>query len=143
MSKLEIVRELEKSQLKDNIPHFRIGDTLRLQIRIIEGEKERVQVFMGTVIARKGTGLTETVTLYRVAFGGAIERVFPLHSPRIAKIERMTIGHVRRAKLYYLIGTKGKKSKVRQKQGLKGRLTPPSSGAAAAAAESVETTATS
>lgn len=132
MSKLKIVQDLEAEQLKDGLPHFRVGDTLRVSFRIIEGDKERQQVFMGTVIAHKGRGLSETVTLYRVAFGGAIERVFLLHSPRVAKIERIKIGHVRRSKLYYLLGKKGKKAKVRQKMGLKGRLHPTASGETAA-----------
>jgi large subunit ribosomal protein L19 len=124
MSKLDIVKQLEATQLKQDVPHFRVGDTLRLHIRIIEGEKERIQMFTGTVIARKGAGLSETMTLYRVAFGGTVERVFVINSPRIAKIERLTVGHVRRAKLYYLLGKKGKKAKVRQKVGIKGRITP-------------------
>lgn len=120
MGKLNIVREFEAAQLKKDVPDFRVGDTLRLSILLVEltasGErKERIQMFTGTVVARKGSGLAETVTLYRVAFGGTVERVFHLHSPRIAKIERMTEGHVRRAKLYYLLGVKGKKSRVRQK----------------------------
>lgn len=131
MSKLEIVKKLESSQLKKTIPQFNVGDTLRVSIRIIEGDKERIQMFSGTVIARKGSGLSETVSLYRVAFGGAVERVFLLHSPRIAKIEKTKSGHVRRAKLYYLLGTKGKKSKVRQKLGAKERVVP-------ASAEAVE-----
>lgn len=117
MSKSAIIEKLEKQQLKKEIPSFYVGDTVRVHTRIIEGDKERVQVFTGTVIARKGTGLSETFSVHRVAYGEGMERVFLLHSPRIAKIEVTKEGHVRRSKLYYLRGTSGKKAKV------KGRLT--------------------
>lgn len=113
MSKLAVVQRLENNQLKSEIPDFRVGDTVKIHTRIIEGEKERVQVFMGTVIARSGSGLSETFSIHRVAYGEGMERVFVLHSPRISKIEVMKEGKVRRAKLYYLRGTSGKKSKVR------------------------------
>jgi len=113
MSKAAAIQKLESKYLKSDIPDFRVGDTIRVHIRIIEGEKERVQVFMGTVIARTGTGLSETFSLHRVAYGEGMERVFPLHSPRISKIEVVKEGKVRRAKLYYLRGTSGKKSKVK------------------------------
>lgn len=118
MSKAIAIQKLESKQTKKDIPYFRVGDTIRVHTRIIEGEKERVQVFMGTVIARTGSGLSETVSLHRVAYGEGMERVFPIHSPRIAKIEVVKEGKVRRAKLYYLRGTSGKKAKVR---GLVGR----------------------
>lgn len=108
-----VIEKLEKSQLKKKIPNFRVGDTVKVHTRIIEGEKERVQVFQGTVIARKGTGLSETFSVHRVAYGEGMERVFPLHSPRIAKIEIVKEGKVRRGKLYYLRGTSGKAAKVR------------------------------
>ncbi len=117
MSKAAIIQKLESEQLKKNIPDFRVGDTVRVHVRIVEGDKERVQVFMGTVIAIKGSGLSQTFSVHRVAFGGGMERVFPVHSPRIAKIEVVKHGDVRRAKLYYLRGTSGKKSKVRSKIG--------------------------
>jgi large subunit ribosomal protein L19 len=113
MSRLAIIQKLEKKQLKGDIPNFRIGDTVRIHTRIIEGEKERVQMFSGTVIARKGHGLSETFSVHRVAYGEGMERVFLLHSPRIAKIELVKEGEVRRAKLYYLRGSSGKKSKVK------------------------------
>lgn len=113
MSKAPAIIKLESKHTKKDIPYFRVGDTVRVHTRIIEGEKERVQVFMGTVIARTGSGLSETVSLHRVAYGEGMERVFPIHSPRIAKIEVVKEGKVRRAKLYYLRGTSGKKSKVR------------------------------
>lgn len=99
--------------MKKNPGQFNVGDTIRVHTRIIEGEKERIQIFTGTVIARKGTGLSETFSVHRVAYGEGMERVFPLHSPRIAKIEVVKEGHVRRGKLYYLRGTSGKKAKVR------------------------------
>lgn len=113
MGKSAIIQKLEKSQLKKDIAPFNVGDTIRVHTRIIEGEKERIQIFTGTVIARKGCGLSETFTVHRVAYGEGMERVFPLHSPRIAKIEVVKEGQVRRGKLYYLRGTSGKASKVR------------------------------
>lgn len=122
MSRCAIIEKLEKQQLKDNIPHFAIGDTVRIQIRIIEGNKERLQMFAGTVIARKGAGLSETFSLHRIAYGEGMERVFLLHSPKIAKIEVIKEGHVRRSKLYYLRGTSGKKAKVKGR--LKARTAP-------------------
>jgi large subunit ribosomal protein L19 len=122
MSKAAVIQKLEKKQLKPKNGHqFCIGDTVRVHTRIIEGEKERIQVFTGTVIARKGTGLSETFSVHRVAYGEGMERVFMLHSPRIAKIEVMKEGHVRRGKLYYLRGTSGKKSKVRARVGGRNR----------------------
>lgn len=113
MGKLNVVQKLESSQLKKDITPFRVGDSIRVHTRIIEGEKERVQVFTGTVIARKGTGLSETFSVHRVAYGEGMERVFLLNSPRIAKIERIKEGSVCRAKLYYLRGSSGKASKVK------------------------------
>lgn len=117
MSRNAIIQKLESQQVKKNIPSFRVGDTVRVHTRIIEGDKERVQVFTGTVIARKGSGLSETFSVHRVAYGEGMERVFMLHSPRIAKIEVTKEGHVRRSKLYYLRGTSGKKSKVKGRHG--------------------------
>ena len=119
MSRDALLEEIEAGQLKTDIPHFNVGDTIKVHIRIIEGEKERLQVFTGTVIARKGSGLSETFSMYRVAYGAGMERVFPLHSPRIAKIEVVREGKVRRAKLYYLRGTAGKAAKVKEKIGKK------------------------
>lgn len=112
MSKHHLVQKLEEKQLKKTIAAFEVGDTVRVHTRIIEGEKERVQIFTGTVIARKGSGISETFSLHRVAYGEGMERVFSLHSPRIAKIEVAKKGKVRRAKLYYLRGTAGKAAKV-------------------------------
>lgn len=117
MSRTKILENVEKRQLKADVPAFSIGDTVRVHTRIIEGEKERIQMFTGTVIARKGTGLSETFSLHRIAFGEGMERVFLLHSPRVAKIDVVKKGHVRRSKLYYLRGATGKAAKVRGKHG--------------------------
>jgi large subunit ribosomal protein L19 len=117
MSRSALIEKLQSQQLKKDITSFRVGDTIRVHIRIIEGDKERTQVFMGTVIARKGAGLSETFSVHRVAYGEGMERVFMLHSPRIAKIEVMKEGDVRRSKLYYLRGTSGKASKVKARFG--------------------------
>lgn len=113
MSKKPLIQELEQDSLKTEIPDFEIGDTLKVHTRIIEGAKERIQVFAGTVIARKGTGISETFSLHRVAYGEGMERVFLLHSPRIAKLEITRKGKVRQSKLYYLRGTAGKAAKVK------------------------------
>lgn len=121
------IEELVGKQLKTDIPEFRIGDTINVHTRIIEGEKERIQVFTGTVIARRGSGISETVALYRVAYGAGIERVFPIHSPRVAKIEVERSGKVRKSKLYYLRGLSGKKAKIQGRLGEVGEAisTPP------------------
>ncbi len=113
---MNIVQEYAKSQCKapENVPKFNIGDTVRVHFRIVEGEKERIQVFEGVVIARKnGESPTATFTVRRVAFGEGVERVFPLHSPRIAKVQVVREGRVRRAKLYYLRDRVGKAARVK------------------------------
>ncbi len=117
MSRSAVIEKLASQQMKKTIPSFRVGDTIRVHLRIIEGDKERLQVFTGTVIARKGSGLSETFSVHRVAYGEGMERVFMLHSPRIAKIEVAKEGHVRRSKLYYLRGTSGKAAKVKGRYG--------------------------
>lgn len=114
MSRSPFIEEVEQSYLKKDVPVFNIGDTVRVNTRIIEGEKERLQAFSGTVIAKKGTGLSETFTIYRNAYGSSMDRVFLLHSPRIANIEVIRPGKVRRAKLYYLRGRSGKAAKIRE-----------------------------
>ena len=116
MSRVALIEEIENQQLKKEIPQFNVGDTLKVYLRIIEADKERLQLFTGTVIARKGCGISETFSIYRVAYGAGMERVFCLHSPRIAKIEVVRSGKVRRAKLYYLRGVSGKASKVKEKR---------------------------
>lgn len=114
MSRSPIINELEKQYIKKDVTQFNIGDTVKINTRIIEGEKERLQAFTGTVIAKKGTGLSETFTLYRTAYGTTMERVFLIHSPRIASIEVVRSGKVRRAKLYYLRERTGKSTKIRE-----------------------------
>ncbi len=114
MSRSPIIEQVEEAYLKKDIPVFNIGDTVRINTRVIEGEKERLQAFMGTVIAKKGSGLSQTFTIYRNAYGSSMDRVFLLHSPRIASIEVVRPGKVRRAKLYYLRGRSGKAAKVRE-----------------------------
>ena len=111
-----ILRELTSDQLKTDLPEFGAGDTVRLHVRVIEGDKERTQVFEGTVIQRKGSGIQETVTVRKISQGIAIERIFPLHSPRITQIERLREGRVRRARLFYLRGRKGRAARIREKQ---------------------------
>lgn len=114
MGRQACIVAVEQAQLKKDIPTFRVGDTLKVNLRIIEeGGKERIQSFTGTCIARKGTGLSETISLHRVAYGEGMERVIFLHSPLVASIEVVRAGSVRRCKLYYLRGTSGKKSKVK------------------------------
>ena len=110
-----IIDDYDQDQLKAEVPAFDIGDTVRISTKIVEGEKERIQVFQGTVIARKGRGLAETFSLHRVSYGEGMERVFYLHSPRIVNIEVLKKGAVRRSKLYYLRGRTGKQAKIREK----------------------------
>lgn len=114
MSRSPFIEQIEEFYLKKEVPSFNIGDTVRVNTRVIEGEKERLQAFAGTVVAKKGTGLSETFTIYRNAYGSSMDRVFLLHSPRIASIELVRPGKVRRAKLYYLRGRSGKAAKVRE-----------------------------
>jgi large subunit ribosomal protein L19 len=115
--KQKIVQELEAQQLRKEPFKFSVGDTVSVHQRIIEGEKERIQVFTGTVIAKKGSGISETFTVHRVSYGEGMERVFMLNSPRIASIKVMRRGRVRRAKLNYLREATGKAAKVRESIG--------------------------
>jgi large subunit ribosomal protein L19 len=119
MKQCEEIQQFEAEQLKKDLPSFRVGDSICVHQRIAEGEKERIQMFTGTVIARRGGGLSETVTLYRHSYGAGIERIFLLHSPKVAKIEVVKTGKVRKGKLYYLRGTSGKASKVKEHIGAK------------------------
>lgn len=112
-----LIQQLESLQMKRDVPEFCVGDTVRVSTKIVEGEKERVQVFQGTVIARKGKGVSETFSVHRISYGEGMERVFDLHSPRIIAIEVVKRGDVRRAKLYHLRGTKGRAAKVKEKIG--------------------------
>jgi len=110
----KIIEQLERAQLRDGIPQFKAGDTVRVHFQVIEGERRRVQVFEGIVIKRQGAGVRETFTVRKQSFGVGVERTFPLHSPKIEKIEVGAIGDVNRAKLYYLRGRVGKKARVRE-----------------------------
>ena len=107
---------VEQPYLKTDLPDFRPGDSVRVHVRVVEGERERVQVFEGVVIRRRGSQLSETFTVRKVSFGVGVERTFPIHSPMIAKIEIATRGDVRRAKLYYLRSRVGKKAKVKERR---------------------------
>jgi len=109
---MNAVEKIEREALRDDIPPFSSGDTLRVHLLIREGAKERIQVFEGVVIARKGGGLRETVTVRKVSYGIGVERIFPIHSPRISKIELKQRGKVRRAKLYYLRKLRGKAARI-------------------------------
>jgi large subunit ribosomal protein L19 len=113
MNRLDLI---EKPRLRDDIPDFRPGDTLKVHVRVVEGTRERLQVFQGVVIARKGGGIRETFTVRKVSFGVGVERTFPVHAPIVSKIEVLTRGDVRRAKLYYLRDRIGKRAKVKEKR---------------------------
>ena len=113
---LNLVQEITKSQLRTDIPEFRAGDTVRVHVKVVEGTRERIQIFEGLVINRKNGGVRETFTVRRIASGVGVERTFPLHSPRLAKIEVMRRGVVRRAKLYYLRNLTGKAARIREKR---------------------------
>ncbi|MGK7311672.1 MAG: 50S ribosomal protein L19 [Candidatus Longimicrobiales bacterium M2_2A_002] len=113
---MDIVKEIENEQLRDGIPAFETGDTVRVNVRVREGEKERTQAFEGICIAKKGGGAGETFTVRKVSAGVGVERVFPLHSPMIESIKVVRRGHVRRAKLYYLRARKGKAARIRERQ---------------------------
>lgn len=113
MQKTDII---ESEYLRDDIPDFRPGDTIKVHVRVVEGSRERIQVFQGVVIARKGGGTRETFTVRKISFGIGVERTFPLHSPIISKIEVVMQGRVKRAKLYYLRDRVGKAAKVKEKR---------------------------
>lgn len=105
---------LDSASLRTDIPNFRPGDTVKVHVRVIEGNRSRIQVFQGVVIARAGDGIRETYTVRKVSFGTGVERMFPLHAPTVEKIEVVTKGDVRRAKLYYLRELRGKKAKIKE-----------------------------
>jgi large subunit ribosomal protein L19 len=107
---------VEQSHLRKGIPAFRPGDTVKVHVRVVEGNRERVQVFQGVVIRRSGGGLRETFTVRKISFGVGVERTFPVHSPSIAKLEVLQRGHVRRAKLYYLRELRGKKARIKERR---------------------------
>ncbi len=112
---MDALKAITKDQLKTDLPEIKIGDTVRVHVRIKEGNRERTQAFEGTVIARKHGGIAETFTVRRVSYGVGVERVFPIHSPNVEKVELVREGRVRRAKLYYLRGRVGKAAKVKSK----------------------------
>jgi large subunit ribosomal protein L19 len=114
-SGLDILASVEREQLRDDIPEFRPGDTVRVHLKVVEGNRERIQVFEGVVIARKGGGLRETFTVRKISYGVGVERVFPVHSPRIDKIEVVKKGRVRRAKLYYIRKLRGKAARIKER----------------------------
>jgi large subunit ribosomal protein L19 len=146
-----IIESLEKRQLRTDLPAFKAGDTVRVHFQVIEGQRRRVQVFEGIVIKRQGAGVRETFTVRKQSFGVGVERTFPLHSPKIEKIDVQAIGDVNRAKLYYLRGKVGKKARVREIRGARptataaaqaGEVTLEAVEDAPAEAESEETTET-
>jgi large subunit ribosomal protein L19 len=112
----KVIEHLEQQQLRSDIPRFKAGDTVRVHFQVIEGQRRRIQVYEGIVIKRQGAGARETFTVRKNSFGVGVERTFPLHSPKIEKLEVTQIGDVNRAKLYYLRGRVGKKARVREKQ---------------------------
>ena len=110
----KVIESLERAQLRSDIPQFKAGDTVRVHFKVIEGQRQRIQVFEGIVIKRQGAGARETFTVRKQSFGVGVERTFPLHSPKIERIDVAAIGDVNRAKLYYLRGRVGKRSRVRE-----------------------------
>jgi large subunit ribosomal protein L19 len=110
---------VDRASLRDDVPVFAPGDTLKVHVRVVEGTRERVQVFQGVVIRRQGSGIHETFTVRKVSFGVGVERTFPVHSPILQKIEPITMGDVRRAKLYYLRDLRGKAAKIKEKRAVR------------------------
>lgn len=131
MNKVDLV---EQSQLRSDLPAFRPGDTVKVHVRVVEGNRERVQVFQGVVIRRQGGGLRETFTVRKISFGVGVERTFPVHSPSIAKLEIVQRGRVRRAKLYYIRDLRGKKARIRERRIDEAKLEAMEAAAAAALA---------
>ena len=113
---MDYIRAIERQQIREDIPQVRAGDNVKVHVKVIEGNRSRVQVFKGVVIRRHGGGLGETYTVRKVSFGVGVERTFPLHSPNVEKIEVVSRGDVRRAKLYYLRDLRGKAAKIREKR---------------------------
>ncbi|MFX4261743.1 50S ribosomal protein L19 [Pelotomaculum propionicicum] len=113
---MNLIHSLEQEQIKKDIVKFKPGDTVRVHVKVVEGGRERIQVFEGVVIRRRGGGLGETFTVRRVSYGVGVERTFPLHTPKIERIEVMRRGRVRRARLYYLRGLRGKAARIQDKR---------------------------
>ncbi|MCB1212984.1 MAG: 50S ribosomal protein L19 [Chlamydiia bacterium] len=137
MTRSARVREFEKNHMRKDQFDFNVGDVVDVHTKIVEGGKERTQIFTGTVIARSGSGISETFSIHRIAYGAGMERVFCLHSPRVEKIVVKKHGHVRRAKLYYLRGTRGKAARVKGKI-MRKKETAPAAAAPAAPAKAPE-----
>jgi large subunit ribosomal protein L19 len=110
----KLIEDITKEQLKADLPQFRPGDTVRVHVKVVEGTRERIQVFEGVVIKRRGGGISETFTARKISYGVGVERTFPVHSPKIAKIEVIRRGKVRRAKLYYLRNLRGKAARIKE-----------------------------
>ncbi|EUJ33429.1 50S ribosomal protein L19 [Listeria floridensis FSL S10-1187] len=110
----KLIEEITKDQLKTDIPAFRPGDTVRVHAKVVEGTRERIQLFEGVVIKRRGSGISETFTVRKISYGVGVERTYPVHTPRIAKLEVLRRGKVRRAKLYYLRNLRGKAARIKE-----------------------------
>jgi large subunit ribosomal protein L19 len=110
----ELLKQITKEQLKTDLPAFRPGDTVRVHVKVIEGTRERIQVFEGVVIKRRGSGISETFTVRKISYGVGVERAFPVHSPKVANLEIVRRGKVRRAKLYYLRALRGKAARIKE-----------------------------
>lgn len=113
---MQMIRSVEEEQMKTNIPSFRAGDTVRVHVKVVEGERERTQMFEGVIIRRRGSGLSETFTVRRVSYGVGVERTFPIHSPRVEKIDVLRRGKVRRARLFYLRKLRGKAARIKDRR---------------------------
>jgi large subunit ribosomal protein L19 len=111
---MDLVKVIESEQLRSDIPVFNVGDTVKVHVKVVEGNRERIQVYEGVVMKRQGGGLSETFTVRRISYGIGVERTFPLHSPRLDKIEVVRRGKIRRAKLNYLRGRVGKRAKIKE-----------------------------
>jgi large subunit ribosomal protein L19 len=113
---LTLIENIERKQLREELPPFKAGDTVKVHFKVIEGTRQRIQIFQGTVLKRQGCGARETFTVRKQSFGVGVERTFPVHSPKVEKIEVTMVGDVRRAKLYYLRDKVGKRARIREKQ---------------------------
>lgn len=113
---MNILDSVDAASLRDDVPPFRPGDTIKVNVKVVEGNRSRIQAFQGVVIARQGGGVRETFTVRKISFGVGVERTFPLHAPTVDSIEVITRGDVRRAKLYYLRSLRGKKAKIKEKR---------------------------
>lgn len=112
---MQLIRSVEDEQMKTDMTAFRPGDTVRVHVRVVEGERQRIQMFEGVVIRRRGSGLSETFTVRRVSYGVGVERTFPVHSPRVARVEVLRRGKVRRARLFYLRKRRGKAARIKDR----------------------------